>query len=114
MALSPDGTSLAADIGLDYSGSHLVVFNLATGNERAWSFKTCAQCNPSSGGLGYGGVNVDALSWTGDSHHVAFVEPNRRRVADTQYSPAARRDRPGLGPAGQQQAGRRSRRPETS
>ena len=77
MALSPDGTSLAADIGLDYSGSHLVVFNLATGTERAWSFKTCAQCNPSSGGLGYGGTNVDALSWTGDGRHVAFVGPNR-------------------------------------
>ena len=77
MALSPDGTSLAAEIGLDYSGSHLVVFNLATGNERAWSFKTCAQCNPSSGGLGYGGTNVDALSWTGDGKHVAFVGPNR-------------------------------------
>jgi hypothetical protein len=77
MALSPDGTSLAADIGLDYSGSHLVVFNLATGNERAWSFKTCAQCNPSSGGLGYAGTNVDALSWTGDGRHVAFVGPNR-------------------------------------
>ena len=77
MALSPDGTSLAAEIGLHYSGSHLVVFNLATGNERAWSFKSCARCNPSSGGLGFGGTNVDALSWTGDGKHVAFVGPNR-------------------------------------
>ena len=79
MALSPDGTSLAADIGRDYTGSHLTVFDLATGNERAWSFKTCAQCNPSSGGLGFGGTNVDALSWTADGKHIAFAGPNRAR-----------------------------------
>lgn len=77
MALSPDGTSLAADIGPVLFATRLVVFDLATGTQRAWSFKTCAQCNPSSGGLGYGGTNVDALSWTGDSRHVAFVGPNR-------------------------------------
>jgi len=78
MALSPDGTSLAADIdGQWLVGSHLFVFDLATGTERAWSFKTCARCGPSSGGLGYGGTNVDALSWTGDARHVAFVGPNR-------------------------------------
>ena len=83
MALSPDGTSLAAEIGLDYSGSHLVVFNLATGNERAWSFKACAQCHPSSGGLGYGGTNVDALSWTGDggtSRSSGLTAPGGRRT----------------------------------
>jgi hypothetical protein len=77
MALSPDGTSLAADIGPTLYGSRLVVFDLVTGTKRAWSFKTCAQCNPSSGGLGYGGTNVDALSWTGDGRHIAFVGPNR-------------------------------------
>jgi hypothetical protein len=77
MALSPDGTSLAADIGLDYVGSHLIVFDLATGTERAWSFKTCASCHPSGGGLGFVGTNVDALSWTADGKHVAFVGPNR-------------------------------------
>jgi hypothetical protein len=77
MALSPDGTSLAADIGRDYVGSHLIVFDLATGTERAWSFKSCARCNPGSGGLGFGGTNVDALSWTADGKHVAFVGPNR-------------------------------------
>ena len=76
MALSPDGTSLAADIGRDYVGSHLIVFDLATGNERAWSFKSCASCYPSGGGLGQG-ANVDALSWTADNRHVAFVGPNR-------------------------------------
>ena len=53
----------------------LFVFNLATGTERTWSHKNCAHCYPSSGGLGYGGTNVDALSWTGDGKHVAFVGP---------------------------------------
>jgi hypothetical protein len=78
MALSPDGTSLAADIDTQgLAGSHLVMFGLATGTERAWSFKTCASCNPSGGGLGFGGTNVDALSWTADGKHVAFVGPNR-------------------------------------
>jgi hypothetical protein len=77
MALSPDGTSLAADIGRELFGTRLYVFDLANGTQRAWTFKTCAGCNPSSGGLGYGGTNVDALSWTGDGKHVAFVGPNR-------------------------------------
>jgi hypothetical protein len=77
MALSPDGTSLAADIGPVLFATRLYVFDLANGTQRAWSFKTCAQCNPGSGGLGYGGTNVDALSWTGDGRHVAFVGPNR-------------------------------------
>jgi hypothetical protein len=77
MALSPDGTSLAADIGPVLVATRLYVFDVATGTRRAWSFKTCAQCNPSSGGLGYGGTNVDALSWTGDGRHLAFVGPNR-------------------------------------
>ena len=53
------------------------MFDLATGTERAWSFKTCASCHPSGGGLGFVGTNVDALSWTGDGKHVAFVGPNR-------------------------------------
>ena len=78
MALSPDGTSLAADIDTQgLAGSHLVMFDLATGTERAWSFKTCASCDPSGGGLGFGGTNADALSWTADGKHVAFVGPNR-------------------------------------
>jgi hypothetical protein len=78
MALSPDGTSLAADIdGQWLVGSHLFVFDLATGTERAWSFKTCAGCGPSSGGLGFGGTVPDALSWTADGKHLAFVGPGR-------------------------------------
>jgi hypothetical protein len=78
MALSPDGTSLAADIDSQgLAGSHLLVFDLPTGTERAWSFKTCAACNPSGGGLGFGGTVPDALSWTADGKHLAFVGPDR-------------------------------------
>jgi len=74
LALSPDGTLLAADVG--YIGnSQLLVFDLATGTRRSWSFKTCKQCSPSSGGLGFGGMNVDALSWTADGRHLALVAP---------------------------------------
>jgi len=78
LALSPDGTSLAADIGNAFGSSQLFVFNLATGTKRAWSFTTCGHCNPGSGGLGYGGTNPDALSWTGDGRHLAFVGPGKR------------------------------------
>ena len=84
MALSPDGTQLAADIGSDPPfDQKLYVFDLATGTERAWSTRTCAQCVPGSGGMVYGGVNTDALSWTADSRHVAFVWGNTVRLLDT-------------------------------
>ena len=75
MALSPDGHSLAADVGGVLSDSQLYVFNLVTGTTRAWSFKTCSHCLPGSGGLGFGGVNADALSWTADGQRIAFVGP---------------------------------------
>jgi len=85
MALSPDGTRLAAGIGenLGYA-EKLDVFDLATGTERAWSTRTCAECMPiASGGMVWMGVNVDALSWTADSQHVAFVWSNTVRLLDT-------------------------------
>ena len=72
MALSPDGTSLAAGIG-DIVSSRLYVYDLATGTQRTWSYRACGQCLPSAGGLGLGGVNADALSWTADGQHIAFV-----------------------------------------
>jgi hypothetical protein len=74
LALSPDGTSLAADVGY-IENDELLVFNLATGTRRAWSFRYCRQCSPGSGGLGLGGTSVDALSWTADGRHLAFVGP---------------------------------------
>jgi Tol biopolymer transport system component len=75
LALSPDGTSLAADIGGVFGSNQLFVFDLATGTKRAWSFRSCARCTPTSGGLGFAGTNVGALSWTADGRHLAFVGP---------------------------------------
>jgi hypothetical protein len=84
MALSPDGTQLAADIGSDPPfDDKLYVFDLATGTERAWSVRTCAKCLPGSGGMVYGGVNTDALSWTADSQEFAFIWGNTVRLLDT-------------------------------
>jgi hypothetical protein len=84
MALSPDGTQLAADIGSDPPfDQKLYVFDLATGTERAWSTRGCAKCVPSSGGMVYGEVETDALSWTADSQHVAFIWGNTVRLLDT-------------------------------
>ena len=84
MALSPDGTRLAAGMGarLGYA-DELDVFDLATGTERAWSTRTCAGCAPNAGGNLWMGVNADALSWTADSQHVAFTWDNTVRLLDT-------------------------------
>lgn len=84
MALSPDGTQLAADIGANPPFTQaLYVFDLVTGTERAWSTRPCAGCLPSSGGMVYGEVETDALSWTADSQHVAFIWGNTVRLLDT-------------------------------
>ena len=68
MALSPDGTSLAAEIG-DWPDVRLYVFNLATGTQRTCSFPSSSGCSlrslPVLGG--------DALSWTADGQHIAFL-----------------------------------------
>jgi hypothetical protein len=84
MALSPDGTHLAAGMGdsLGYA-EELNVFDLATGTKRAWSTRTCAECMPNGGGMVWFGVNTDALSWTADSQHVAFIWGNTVRLLDT-------------------------------
>ena len=84
MALSPDGTHLAAGVGesLGYA-EEVDVFDLATGTERAWSARTCAECMPNGGGNLWFGVNTDALSWTADSQHVAFTWNNTVRLLDT-------------------------------
>jgi len=75
MALSPDGTSLAADIGSAAGGSRLFVFDLATGVSRTWSLTGCRQCGIGSGRLGWGSYEGGALSWTSDGRHLAFVGP---------------------------------------
>ena len=84
MALSPDGTHLAAGVGenLGYA-EELDVFDLATGTEQAWSTRTCAECMPNAGGNLWFGVNTDALSWAADSQHVAFTWENTVRLLDT-------------------------------
>ena len=84
MALSPDGTRLAAGLGpgLGYA-EKLEVFDLATGTKRAWSTRTCAECAPNGGGMVWFGVNTDAVSWTADSQHVAFIWGNTVRLLDT-------------------------------
>jgi hypothetical protein len=75
MALSPDGTSLAADIGPQGGGSGLLVFNLATGTSRTWTFTACRHCGIGSDRLGWGSYEGGALSWTSDGRHLAFVGP---------------------------------------
>jgi hypothetical protein len=84
LALSPDGTQLAAGLGssLGYA-AELDVLDLATGTERAWSTRTCAQCPQNAGGNLWMGANPDALSWTADSRHVAFSWGNTVRLLDT-------------------------------
>ena len=84
MALSPDGARLAAGMGpgLGYA-EKLDVFDLATGTERAWSTRTCAECAPNGGGMVWFGVNPDAVSWTADSQHVSFIWGNTVRLLDT-------------------------------
>jgi hypothetical protein len=84
MALSPDGTRLTAEIGNSalFAGE-LTVFDLATGTERAWSVRTCPECVYSGGGMLWFGVNPDAVSWTADSQHVAFIWGNTVRLLDT-------------------------------
>jgi hypothetical protein len=68
MALSPDGTSLAAEIG-DSPDVRLYLFNLVTGTKRTWSFPSSSGCSrPSVPVLG-----GDALSWTADGQHIAFL-----------------------------------------
>jgi len=84
MALSPDGSHLAAGVGpgLGYA-EKLDVFDLATGTERAWSSRTCARCAPNAGGMAWFDVNPDAVSWTADSQHVTFIWENTVRLLDT-------------------------------
>jgi WD40 repeat protein len=84
MALSPDGTRLAANISNSLLlAQDLDVFNLATGTERSWTTITCARCLPVSGGMLWFGVDTDALSWTADSQQLAFIWDNTVRLLDT-------------------------------
>ena len=84
MALSPDGTHLAAETARSLVGeSKLNVFDLATGTERSWSVSTCPGCVSSGGGMLWFGVDTDAVSWTADGQRVAFIWGNTVRLLDT-------------------------------
>jgi hypothetical protein len=84
MALSPDGTRLAAETAHSLVGeSALNVFDLATGTERSWSVSTCPACVSSGGGMLWFGVDTDAVSWTADGRHVAFIWYATVRLLDT-------------------------------
>jgi hypothetical protein len=84
LALSPDGTHLAAETGTDLlAPAELDVFDLATGTERTWTSRPCAPCVLDLGGMAWLGVNADALSWTADSRHVAFISNRTVRLLDT-------------------------------
>jgi dipeptidyl aminopeptidase/acylaminoacyl peptidase len=71
MALSPDGTSLAAaspdgsEHGYDMQ---LIVFNLVTGTRRVWGFASADESSMPPTMLG-------GLSWTADGQHIAFTGP---------------------------------------
>ena len=83
MALSPDGTQLAANISDNlFLAQDLEVFNLATGTERSWTTLTSGNFLPVSGGMLWFGVDTDAVSWTADSQHVAFIWNNTVRLLD--------------------------------
>jgi hypothetical protein len=84
MAVSPDGTRLAAQISDNlFLAQDLDVFNLATGTERSWTTLSRGNFLPVSGGMLWFGVDTDALSWTSDSQHVAFIWDNTVRLLDT-------------------------------
>lgn len=68
LALSADGTTLAAIIG-PLVGNEMYVFHLAARTEHIWSYSPCAQkCIP--GGIASGS---GVLSWAADSRTLAFV-----------------------------------------
>jgi len=64
MALSANGTSLAAIIGTSRS-SKLYVYQLATGTQHVWSWSACSNCT--------GDGIASGLSWAADGRKVAFL-----------------------------------------
>ena len=74
MALSPDGSSLAA-ILTHGIWDYLYVYNLPTGPTRIWIRKLCRYCRQTELGMGPGAGPTAAvtLSWTADGKSLAFV-----------------------------------------
>ncbi len=75
MALSPDGSSLAAILGHGIR-DYLYVYNLTTGTSRTWVRKPCSGCRQFQDELGGGAAypsGAVSLSWTADGNSLAFV-----------------------------------------
>jgi hypothetical protein len=83
MALSPDGTSLAAIFlqrtsAFPYTSGDLTVFNLATGAQRTWTRNVCdhGRCVDEVIGDGFALIQDPSrvqLSWTSDSRSLLFI-----------------------------------------
>lgn len=72
MALSADGTSLAAVIG-DFAANKLYVYHLTTGERHFWYATACARCFPAGVGLGSDDADPGTLSWAADGKTLAFL-----------------------------------------
>jgi hypothetical protein len=72
MALSADGTSLAAVIG-DFALNKLYVYHLTTGERHFWYATACGRCTPAGVGLGSGDADPGTLSWAADGKTLAFL-----------------------------------------
>jgi hypothetical protein len=84
IALSPDGSLLAATLtlpapgrqsshGIQVQESYLYVYDLTTGTTRTWVWKACGDCQLSSVGNQGGPPDLVNLSWTSDSKSLAFI-----------------------------------------
>jgi hypothetical protein len=67
MALSPDGSFLAAQINTGQGGivGRLYLLNLATGTSRSWAYR--------DGGVLGAGLGGSSVSWTADGKYLAYV-----------------------------------------
>jgi hypothetical protein len=72
MALSANGTSLAAIIGTSRS-SKLYVYQLPKGSPHVWSWSACSNCSGDGIGPDSVGPYPGALSWVADGRTVAFL-----------------------------------------
>ncbi|HEY7147080.1 MAG TPA: hypothetical protein VH637_22770 [Streptosporangiaceae bacterium] len=74
MALSPDGTSLAA-VALysrPFTANRIIIYNLSTGASHSWQDSGCAD-NCVLGGTGAQSPEVNTISWTADGRQLGFV-----------------------------------------
>jgi hypothetical protein len=72
LALSADGTSLAAVIG-HFAANKLYVYHLTTGERHVWSATPCARCGAAGIGLNTGAAEPGILSWAADGKTLAVL-----------------------------------------